>query len=344
MGRIVFQCEVDMTARTILALLACSALSQMPAALPTVAGTYHFTTPQTPQSMEEATRMVRTGGAVGPTSADISTATLTFNGLAEDVAFAEWALPQIDKVTGDGALHEYRLPSGDVARVVFVQNVTKPQEMQELLTVLRTVGDVQKISIISSNHALVMRAPEWQVTFAQWIIDQLNVPEGQKPDTTPREFTVGGPDFRGLSHGARVNFLANRTTPQQMQELLTVLRTVGQVQKIFSYTTSHALVLRAGDTDLQRAEWLIQQLDRPAGPPAGAVTFAAPEGDDVTRIFPVPNGNPQWIHGAIGSLRSELNISKIFSTTTPANIIVRGTSDQIAAVAAWMTSHNALAQ
>ncbi len=214
--------------------------------------------------------------------------------------------------------------------------------MQELLTVARTVADVQKIFTISSNHAMVMRAPEWQVLFTQWIIDQLNVPAGQKPDTTPREFTVGGPDFRGLGHGARVNFLASLTSPRPMQELLTVLRTVGDIQKVFSYTSSHALVLRAGDTDLQRAEWLIQQLDLPAGHPAGTGTFTAPTGDDVTRIFTVPNANPQWIQGTLNSMRSELNIKKTFSTTTPANVIVRGTADQIAAAAKWMALHNAL--
>ncbi len=334
------------TYRLIPALLACSVLPYAVAA-PTTAdaasGSYHFTTPQTPQSMAEAATTVKVVGALTQSSFDISTETLTFSGPVEGVALVQWVLPEIDKTSGDGALHEYRLPSGDIARVVFVPNASKPQDIQELLTVLRTVADVQKIFTVSSNHALVMRGPEWQILFSQWIIDQLNVPEGQKPDTTPREFTVGGPDFRGLGHGARVNFLATMTQPQPAQELLTVLRTVGDIQKVFSYSR-HALVLRAGDTDLQRAEWLIQQLDLPAGHPAGTGTFTAPAGDDVTRIFSVPNANPQWIQGTLNSMRSELNIKKTFSTTSPANVIVRGTADQVAAAAKWMALHNALSE
>ncbi len=332
-----------MTSRRLIpALLACAVLPH--AVADTVSGSYHFTTPQTQQSMAEAATVIKVVGALAQPSTDISTATLTFTGSVEGVALADWVLPQIDKVTGDNALHEYTLPSGDIARVVFVANALKPQDMQEVLTVLRTVADVQKVFSVSSNHAMVMRAPEWQILFAQWIIDQLNVPAGQKPDTTPREFTVGGPDFRGMGHGARVNFLASVTKPQQQQELLTVLRTVGDIQKVFSYTSSHALVMRAGDIDLQRAEWLIQQLDLPTGPVAGAGTFTASTGDDMTRIFPVPNANPQWIQGALNSIRSELNIKKTFSTTTPANVIVRGTADQIAAAAKWMASHNALSE
>lgn len=307
-------------------------------------GSYHFTTPQTQQSMQEAATVVKVVGMAAQASSDVSTATLTFSGSDEGVTFAEWVLPQIDKTTGDGALHEYRLPSGDTARVVFFSNAREPRDMQELLTILRTVADVQKIFAIDSNRALVIRAPEWQILFSQWIIDQLNLPMGQKPDATPHEFTVGGPDWRGINngHGARLNFLANMTSPQQTQELITVLRTVGEIQKVFTYTGSHALVLRDGDTELQRAEWLIQQLDLPAGHPAGTGTFTAPAADDVTRIFSVPNANPQWMQGALRTVRTELNIKKAFSTTSPANIVVRGTADQVAAAAAWMTAHNAL--
>ena len=288
--------------------------------------------------------MAKFVGQLRESSPDLATATLALSGFTEDVAFAEWVLPQIDKTTADGALHEYKLPSGEVARVVFVENAAQPQEMQELLTILRTVAYVQKVSIISSNHALVIRAPEWQILFSQWIIDQLNLPAGQKPDMTPREFTVGGPDYRGLGHGARLNFLANVPKPQQQQELITVLRTVGEVQKVFSYRSRNALVLRAGDTDLERAEWLIQQLDSPAGRAAGTGTFTAPAGDDVTRIFSVPNANPQWLQGALRSMRTELNIRKTFSISSPGTLVVRDTADQVAAAAKWMASHNALGE
>lgn len=301
-------------------------------------GTYHFTTPQTDESLQEAVTIVRTVAADPQVSADASTDTLTFSGPAEAVNLAAWVLPQIDKATADEAIHEYRLPSGDIGRVIFIPGVPTPQTVQELVTILRTVADVQKIFTFTSNHAIVMRAPAWQAAFAGWILDQVM----QKPDSTPREFTVGGPDYRGMGHGARVNFLVNMTSPRQMQEVLTVLRTVSDVQKVFSYTTSHALVLRADDTDLKRAEWIIQRLDLPAGQSAGAATFTAPAGDDVTRIFHLRNADEQWVDAAPKALRAELNIKKVFDTTTPANIVVRGTTDQIAATMKWMTWHNAL--
>ncbi len=329
--------------RTILALLACSVLSYAQHSPATVTGSYHFTTPQTEQSVEQAATLIKVVCDVSDASADAPTATLNFSGPAESINFAAWLLPQIDKTTGDNGLHEYSLPAGDIARIDFVSNAQTNQDMQELLTVLRTVADVRKVYAITANRAMVLCGPEWQVAFAHWIIDQLNQPAGQKPDPTPRAFTVGGPDYKGTGHGARVNFLASATSPRQTQEVLTVLRTVGQIQKVFSYTASHALVLRAGDTDLERTEWLIQQLDRSAGPPSAA-TYTAPAGDDVTRIFYLGSATPQWMNGAVSGLRSQLNLRKMFWTTSPANIIVRGTTDEIAAAMKWMAMHNALSE
>jgi hypothetical protein len=328
--------------RTIMAILACLGISHAQPSSTTVTGTYHFTTPQTHQGLQEAATIIRTVASAPQVSVDTATATLTFSGPAEAVNFAEWALPQIDKVAGDNAPQEYRLPSGNIGRVTFVPNVQTAQDIQELLTIIRTVADVQRMFTFTSNHAIVLGGPDWEVAFAEWIIDQINQPIQQKPDPTPREFTVGGPDFRGLGHGARLNFLANMTSPRQMQELLTVLRTVGDVMKVFIYSTSHALVLRAGDSDLQRAEWIIQQLDLPAGQSSGAATFTASAGDDVTRTFHLRNAAPQWLQMAVTGMRSELKIGKVFATTAPANIVVRGTTDQIAAAVSWMTSHNAL--
>ena len=43
----------------------------------------------------------------------------------------------------------------------------------------------------------------------------------------------------------KVFYLSNVTGPQEMQEILTVLRTVVNVQKVFNYTAQNALIVRA---------------------------------------------------------------------------------------------------
>ena len=323
-----------MMTRTLLAALTSAAF-----ACAGVDGTYHFTTPQTAQSMQEAATILRTVAQIPQVSIDASNASLTFNGPADGVNLAAWILPQIDRTAGDNTIHESPLPNGEVARVNFVPNAATPQQMQEILTILRTVADVQRIFNFTPNRALVFRGPEWQISFTGWIVEQL----GQTPDSTPRQFTVGGPDVKGTGHGARVNFLTNATAPQQTQQVLTVLRTVGDIAKVFNYTSAHALVLRAAGTDLERAEWLIQQLDIPAAQATGNKTYTSPSGDDITRVFYLTNTTPQGLQAAVSGIRTELRINKAFSTTSPSALIVRGTTDQIGAATQWMAAHNALA-
>jgi hypothetical protein len=325
-----------------MAILAFSGASQAQPSSTVVTGTYHFTTPQTAKGLQEAATIVRTVASAPQASVDASTATLTFSGSAESVAFAAWLLPRIDRAAGDDAVYQYGLPSGDIGRIKFVPNVQTGQEMQELLTILRVVADVQKIFTFSSNHAMVLSGRDWQAAFSEWIIDQIDQPREPKPDPTPREFTVGGPDYRGLGHGARLNFLANVTGQRETQQVLTVLRTVGDLQKVFNYTSSHALIFRAGDTDLERAEWMIQNLDLPAGQSLRGAVFTAPADDDVTRIFHVLNANPEWLATAVTGLRSELKIRQVFYTTAPATIVVRGTKGQMAEAVKWMAAQNAL--
>ena len=307
-----------------------------------VDGTFHFTSPQTPPSLQEAAIILRTVADIPQVSVDATLATLTFHGPADKVAAGQWMLGELDRPGGETALHEYPMANGEVVRVNFLTNVQTGQAMQEMLTVLRTVADISKIFNYVPRQAIVLRGSEGRVSFAEWIVDQLNQPAQQKPDTTPREYTLTTDPRKGPA--VRVNYLTNVTTPRGMQEMLTVLRTVGEIQKIFSYTNQHAFVLRGNDSDIARAEWLIQNLDQqPGQQAAGTHVFNAPTGDDVTRIFYVANATPQGLQTAVTNIRAEAKVRQAFSTTSPSAVVVRGTSDQVEAAAQIIAAGNGLA-
>jgi len=77
--------------------------------------------------------------------------------------------------------------------------------------------------------------------------------------------TVDNPNKRReyAEQVVKVFYLSNVTTPQEMQELLTVLRTVVDVQKVFSYTAQNALIVRAESDTMALVEKLISDLDKP---------------------------------------------------------------------------------
>jgi general secretion pathway protein D len=61
----------------------------------------------------------------------------------------------------------------------------------------------------------------------------------------------------------KVFYLSNVTAPQEMQEMLTVLRTVVDVQKVFSFASQNALVVRCEADTMALVEKLIADLDKP---------------------------------------------------------------------------------
>lgn len=61
----------------------------------------------------------------------------------------------------------------------------------------------------------------------------------------------------------KVFYLSNPTTAQEIQELLTVLRTVFDVQKVFNYTSQNALVVRCDADTMAIVEKEIADLDKP---------------------------------------------------------------------------------
>ncbi len=83
-----------------------------------------------------------------------------------------------------------------------------------------------------------------EISFVEYLIDSLDVEHG--PATTSQEFNLQAPYQNALV--ARVFYLKKPATPQQMQEILTVLRTVFGVRKVFNYTAQNAVAVRC-DTD-----------------------------------------------------------------------------------------------
>jgi general secretion pathway protein D len=61
----------------------------------------------------------------------------------------------------------------------------------------------------------------------------------------------------------KVFYLTNLTTPQELQEISTVIRTVCDLKKVFNYSSLSALVVRGSPDQVLLAEKLVNDLDKP---------------------------------------------------------------------------------
>ena len=309
---------------------------------------FDFANTPTQQGLQEIATILRTVGNIKQLSIDSASSSLTVSGTADELAMTGWIVHQLDQpIPADlsvpqpaaGSNQQYLVAgkSDDVIQVFHLTTVTPntPQMIQEILTVLRTVEDVQRVYNYTALCDLVVRGPAAQLAFAQYLMSSLDVKPGSV--TTSAEFQYQ-PQGEGASV-ARVFYLAHPSIPQHIQEILTTLRTVVQIQKIFNYTAVNALAIRGTAAELAASEFMIRSLDIPAAPKTGDAAdireFNMPvNGRDSASVIHVyylaHPSTPAQIQEALGVVRKVFGIERAYYNSTPQALIARGTQDQVA--------------
>ncbi len=223
------------------------------------------------------------------------------------------------------------LASAEERTVVLAHDPT-PRGVQEIATILRTVADIPKLSIDNTHLSFTMEGSAAQLDGAAWLVQQLDKPAGWRPSEQERE-NPSTREFRLASSEKgpilRILYLPENTSTRGMQETLTIMRTVLDVQKIFNYSSQHALAIRGTAGELAADEWLLQALEANTVSPPYPLVEGVPA--DLVRVFPLPpDATSPRMAQLITALRSKpLFVQKVFTRSVPPVIAVRGTAAQL---------------
>jgi len=113
----------------------------------------------------------------------------------------------------------------------------------------------------------------------------------------------------------KVFYLQNPTTAQEIQEILTVLRTVFDVQKVFNYSAQNALVVRCDADTMALVEKEIADLDKPRSEVVIDVM-----------IMQVSSTYSRQLGAGINGINSTTSFTPRASITTPASPTSTGTA------------------
>ena len=136
-------------------------------------------------------------------------------------------------------------------------------------------------------------------------------------------------------------------TAQDVQEIATVIGAITEIHRLSTDTDQRAVALNGTASQIALAEWLFNELDRPAIRPAVVPPSPSPAtgeyrvsetGDDVVRVFYLTNtATVQQLQEVATLVRSIAGIRRLFTYNAPRAVVLRGTSDQMA-LAAWLFS------
>jgi len=291
---------------------------------------FRLTNATAPMSLQAIATTLRTVARIQQISVDNAVATLTVKGTADPIALAEWLVPQLDVAPGTNpGLREHRV-SGDADDVVLVcqlARTTTPQGAQEIVTALRIVADIQKIFNVTAPAVIALRGNASQIGLAEFLFRELDQePVEARPTPLVHEFKTTGRDDSVVVYG-----LTRPETARDMQEIITTLRTILRIQRIFQVTGPKLLAVRGDADQVRMAEWLIPELDRETSNASPNETRVPGAADEVGSVFYLAHlTSAADMNRLIGQLRAMTRFPLAFARTVPAALVLRGTADQMA--------------
>jgi hypothetical protein len=236
-----------------------------------------------PQDLQELVNLIRTLTDTQRMFPDATRESIVLRGTAALADAAEWLFRELDKPAEDhdSGKHEYRAPGDNdlVTRIFYPAHIKTAQGLQELVNLIRTITDTQRMFHHSGQQAIALRGTAGQAAMVEWLVNALDIPQDGPPATQRRpSATYPYPEpAKLLPSGAknpawapgdtvvRVFYLAHTGTSQGVQEAVNTIRTVADIGRAFPYSAPKAVVTRGTASQDALAEWLLNELDAPAG-------------------------------------------------------------------------------
>jgi hypothetical protein len=216
-------------------------------------------------------------------------------------------------------------------RVFYVSHAARPQDLQEIAVVLRSVAETQRLFVYNPMKAMVVRGTSQQISLAAWLVDQLNQPANVAAPA-PHEYKLPGDDV------ARVFELTYPQTRQQLQEIVTLIRSIGDIQRLFLCNERRAVALRGTVEQVALAAWLVSELDKPVDSQARTQDYSQPHEyrlpnspDNLVRVFYLDSSQSAQDRQKLATqVRVTSGIMRLFVYNALGALAARGTDTQVA--------------
>jgi hypothetical protein len=225
----------------------------------------------------------------------------------------------------------------DQPRTFYFTQPASNADMASMVTMVRTVIDIQDLSLDQDHRAMVARAPLDKLTATEWLFQQLDRSPGGLAATATEYRMVGNNDDI-----VQIMWLPPTATLPDLTSMVTAIRTVADLQRLFPYQARRAVVGRGSAEKVAAAEWLFHQLIPAAGDtitadsPAYPLTLDPKIPNNVMRVFRLdPGASNTTLTATITAIRTVADVQRMFPYESTKAIIVAAAAEKVA-VAGWL--------
>ncbi len=227
---------------------------------------FYFTHDETRQDIIDLTNLIRSTTDI-QRMFPYARRAIVLRGLPAQIALGEWLFSQLDKPadpqTAKVAACEFPEPGGgvDAVRVFYFTHDETQQDLQAMANLIRRTTDIQRVFPYDARRAIAMRGTPAQIAMAEWLFGELDKAASPQTNTTD---AYEHPAPSGGDDAVRLFFFTHDYTPDDLQEMINVIRVPTDIQRAFPYAARRAIALRGNAAQVALAEWLFHQLGAPA--------------------------------------------------------------------------------
>jgi hypothetical protein len=302
-----------------------------------VARVFHLIHVDSERDLKEFATLIRTMSDASDVTTDAAQKTLSVRGTASQIAIAEWLFTELDQPQlPDSVPQTYRvLVNGDdVVRVLHVPNAAGVQQFQEIATAVRSIADIRRAFTYTASRAFAVRGTADQVEAAEWVVHELDQPANVRGADSPEHRMIDPVIHADTS--VRVFYVPYTTTVQEFQEVATLIRSIGDIRRVFTYNARRAMVVRGTPDQMTLVSWLKEELGKStASNPAASQTYTYPDverdGATLIRVFYMKNmPTVPAFQTAVTQIRMATKMRRVFTYNASRAVAVRGTAEQLA--------------
>jgi hypothetical protein len=271
------------------------------------------------QDLMEVATVMRSLAEIRQLATDATQKTMTVTATPAQVEMAEWLFDELVS-SGPGRVYRVSDASDDVARVLHLPDRISVQDLQEEATAIRSIAAIRRMFTYNTPRVLAIRGIAGQIAIAEWMAARL-----MEPSRRGHEYKVAGNENDRI----RVMFMSSQTTPQDLQELAVLIRSLGDIRTVITCNTPKAIVVRGTADQAGLASWLFGELAKTAS----GVTkreYRMAEGGEVARVFYLAQSeSPASVQETAVQVRTAAQVRRLFIYHSARALAMRATPIQL---------------
>lgn len=296
--------------------------------------TYYFTHPVSTPELTAMTIAVRSLLSNTTVTADEQHQAIVAHGSVDKLVAIDWLFHQLDRspsAAPSKAPAEYKMGS-EVLAVIPISPHANNAGLTSATTAIRTIVDIQRLFPYEAQHAILGVGSPEKVAAAEWVAQQVTPADGQvqtvDPPRYPMEpFSTKVADVPTVTQILRLD---PKTTNAELTSIVTAIRAVADIQRLFPFASGPAIILRASPEQADMASWLVHELAKPADPAGVHQTTMPGMPDGVVRLFYV--GANQDPAALATKIRTGVDIQRVYPLVKSPAVVLRARPDQISTV------------